>query len=87
MSRPPFAWFLIGALVAAGLVAWLPIHLRGVHGYQDIALQLSLGWVALVGLGLALYGRRGLWLLLASPPALFWLYLVVGALVCDGVCG
>jgi len=43
MSRPRFAWFLIGAFAAAGVVAWLPIQLGGVHGYQDSALLVSLG--------------------------------------------
>jgi|GEM_PF-4396121 len=84
MKRPPFAYYLIAAFLAATLVAWLPFHLGGVHGYQTPALWTALAWFALFALGLRLYGRRALWLLLAAAPALFWLYLVGGALICDG---
>jgi hypothetical protein len=87
MTRPPLTWFLLGAFVAAGMVAWLPVHVGGVHGYQTLALVMALAWLSLFTLGLGLYGRRGLWLLLASPPALFWLYAVGGALVCARGCG
>ena len=83
-GKPPFAWFLAAAFVAAALVAWLPFQLGGVHGYQAPALALSLAWFALFALGLARYRRRGLWLLLAAPPALFWLALLGAALACDG---
>lgn len=86
MKPPPFLWFLAAAVVAAGLVIWLPLRIGGVHGYQTPALVAMLAWFALFALGLAWYRRRALWLLLASPPALFWLYAVGGALVCDGRC-
>ena len=86
MKRPPFALYLIAAFVAAGLVAWLPIYLGDVHGYQTPALLLMLAWFALFALGLALYRRRALWLLLAAPPALFWLFMVGSALVCARGC-
>jgi hypothetical protein len=84
MKPPPFRWFLAPAFVAAGLVAWLPLRLGGVHGYQTPALTLALAWFALFAPGLLLYRRRALGLLLAAPPALFWLYMVGGALACDG---
>lgn len=87
MQPPPFPWFAAAAVAAAALVAWLPLHLGGLHGYQAYALALSLAWLALFALGLALYGRRALWLLPASPPALFWLVVVSTALICDGRCG
>jgi hypothetical protein len=84
MTRPPFAWFLAFAFVAAALVAWLPFRIGGVHGYQTPALVAMLAWFALFALGLLLYRRRALWLLLASPPALFWMALIGAALACDG---
>jgi hypothetical protein len=87
MKRPFFAWYLIAAFVAAGLVAWLPVQLGGVHGYQTPALWMALAWCAMFALGLRLYRHRALWLLLAAPPALFWLVLVGGALVCPRGCG
>jgi hypothetical protein len=87
MKRPPFAWFLAGAFVAAGLVAWLPIHIGGIHGYQTSALALALAWLGLFAFGLVLYRRRGLWLLLTAPPALVWLFFVGAALVCARGCG
>jgi membrane associated rhomboid family serine protease len=84
MKPPPFAWFLAFAFVAAGLVAWLPVRLGGVHGYQTPALALSLAWFGLFALGLRGYGRRALLILPAAPPALFWLLLIGAALACDG---
>jgi hypothetical protein len=87
MKRPSFTLYLIAAFVAAALVAWLPVHLGGVHGYQTPALWAALAWLALFALGLYLYRRRALWLLLAAAPALFWLVMVSGALICDGRCG
>lgn len=87
MQPPPFPWFAALAAAAAALVAWLPLHLGGLHGYQAPALALALAWLALFALGLALYGRGALWLLLAAPPALLWLFVTGAALVCDGRCG
>jgi hypothetical protein len=86
MKRPLFAYYLTATFIAAALVAWLPVHLGGVHGYQTPALWAALAWLALLALGLYLYRRRALWLLLAAPPAVFWLFIVGGALVCDGRC-
>lgn len=87
MRPPPFAWFLAAAFVAAGLVLWLPFRIGGVHGYQTPALVAMLAWLALFALGLALYRRRALWLLLAAPPALLWLVLVGVWTVCARGCG
>lgn len=87
MQPPPFPWFAVLAVAAAALVAWLPLHLGGLHGYQAPALALAFAWLALLALGLAWYRRRALWLLLAAPPALFWLALIGTALICDGRCG
>lgn len=87
MKPPPFPWYLAAAFVAAGLVASLPFRIGGVHGYQTPALILALAWLALFALGVALYRRRALWLLLAAPPALFWLSMAGAALLCDGRCG
>jgi hypothetical protein len=84
MTRPPFAWFLAFACVAAAPVAWLPIQLGGVHGSQTLGFALALAWFGLFALGLRLYGRRALLILPAAPPALFWLILVGAALACDG---
>jgi hypothetical protein len=81
MKPPPFPWFLAAAFVAAGLVLWLPFRIGGVHGYQTPALVATLAWLALLALGLALYRRRALWLLLAAPPALFWVCLLAPAFI------
>ena len=85
--KPPFTLFLIVSLMAGGAVFWLPFGLGGLHDYQDWALFLSLLWVAWFALGLRLYGRRGWWLLLASPPAFYWLFVTLGAVVCARGCG
>jgi len=87
MPRPPFASFLAFAFVAAALVAWLPFRIGGVHGYQTPALVAMLAWFALFALGLLLYRRRALWLLLAAPPALIWLALIGLWVVCARGCG
>lgn len=84
MSRPSFPLYLGIGVVAAGLVAWLPFQLGGIHGYQTPALILMLAWLGIFALAFTLYGRRAWWLLLASPPALFWLFILGGALICDG---
>jgi len=86
MKPPPFRWFLAAAFVAAGLVIWLPFRIGGVHGYQTPALVATLAWLALFALGLLLYRRRALWLLLAAPAAAFWLVLLAPALSCNGRC-
>lgn len=87
MIRPPFAWFLAFAFALSVLVAWLPIRLGGIHGYQNVALALALAWLGLFLAGLRLYRRRALWLLLTAPPALAWLVLIGIAQACDGRCG
>jgi len=88
MKPPPFRWYLVAGIVAAGLVLWLPFRIGGVHGYQTPALIAMLAWFALFALGLLLYRRRALWLLLAAPPAaLLWLFLVGLWVVCAHGCG
>jgi hypothetical protein len=87
MSGPPFRLYLIAAFVMAALLVWLPFQLGGLHGYQSPALLLTFAWLALLALGFVLYGRRALWLLLASPPALFWVVVLGGAVVCARGCG
>jgi hypothetical protein len=82
--KPPFAWYFATGIAAAVLVPVLPVWIGGVHGYQSPALLLTTAWFALFALGLVLYGRRALWLLIASPPALLWLYVVGMAIICDG---
>jgi membrane associated rhomboid family serine protease len=87
MKPPPFPWFFAAAAVGAVLVAWLPLRIGGVHNYQDPALIAMLAWFAWFALALLLYRRRALWLLLAAPPALFWLVLLGTATVCARGCG
>jgi hypothetical protein len=48
---------------------------------------LTFAWLGLFVLGLVFYGRRGLWLFLAAPPALLWLVLLGTQLVCRRGCG
>jgi hypothetical protein len=87
MTRPPFWLYLIAAFGMAALSVWLPFYIGGIHGYQSPAFYLTLAWFTLFAGGLALYGRRGLWLLLASPPAFFWMFLLGGAVICARGCG
>jgi hypothetical protein len=36
------------------------------------SIPLAIAWVVLIGLGLWRFKKRGLWLLLGTPMALYW---------------
>src|SRR5205085_253589 len=68
------------ALGAAGMpsVAMsLGQHITELWVFFPCGLLLSCGWLAMTALFIEQYGKRGLWLLVGAPVALFWPFWIV----------
>ena len=52
-------------------------HITAVGLLFPCGLLLSCGWLAMTALSIGQYGKRGLWLLVGTPVALFWPFWIV----------
>ena len=62
----------ISLLLALANLVW-PIVVRD----MGVVYPLTAGWLSLLVLAVMTYGKRGLWLLIGSPLALFWALILV----------
>jgi hypothetical protein len=69
-----FRTWLIGSLVVAVLAWALPWLTHFADG--GISILLLVLWFASIVAGLIRFRRRGLWLLLGAPAALFWVFAI-----------
>jgi hypothetical protein len=72
---------LIVSLVLAALAFGLPWVTHFADGGLSIGLHLA--WLVFVAATLWTHGRRGLWLLLGAPLALFWPGTLVAWMMSD----
>ena len=67
----------LGSYGAAALAFLSPRVYHGFDSPMIISFQLALVWLALLIFGIGRYKRKGVWMLLGAPLALFWPVLMV----------
>ena len=67
----------LGAGGMPSVAIWLGQHIPELWVLFPCGLLLSCGWLAMTALFVGQYGKRGLWLLVGAPVALFWPFWIV----------
>lgn len=66
-------WLLATSLIVAIAALSIPwIFTANFDAATHASVLLAISWIVILAVGIRLFGKRGLWLLIGMPMALYW---------------